>query len=92
LGRTKAPAIAINVDARPAAKPAKPSTALPKGRLDPALQHAAHLAKPQLTFGVKPDNFTEEAWRPTLRHKYHAQVPLGYMFEEPGAEVDLLLL
>lgn len=47
------------------------------GRLDPALQHASHLPKPQLKFKRKVDN-TDMPWRPTLKHKYNAQVPLGY--------------
>ena len=48
------------------------------GRLDPALQHASHLLKPQLKFKRKVDNNDVSPWRPTLRHKYNAKVPLGY--------------
>ena len=53
-----------------------------QGRLDPALQHASHLAKPQLNFKRKVDNSSHTAWFPTLRHKYNAQVPLGYNLTE----------
>ncbi|KAH7923828.1 hypothetical protein BV22DRAFT_557849 [Leucogyrophana mollusca] len=79
LGRIKAPAIAVNVVPEP--QKSKKSNA-PKGRLDPALQHASHLPKPQLRFKSKVDNFTETPWYPTLPHKYNAQVPLGYHFHD----------
>ncbi|EMD39730.1 hypothetical protein CERSUDRAFT_112032 [Gelatoporia subvermispora B] len=77
-GRTKAPAIAVNPAQTAAQKTRKPNA--PPGRLDPALQHAAHLAKPQLQFARKPDNNSNTIWTPTLRHKYNAQVPLGYNY------------
>lgn len=48
------------------------------GRLDPVIQHASHLAKPQLKFKRKADNSDSAPWRPNLRHKYNAKVPLGY--------------
>jgi exosome complex exonuclease RRP6 len=35
----------------------------------------------------RPDNHTETPWRPTLAHKYHAQVPLGYIFRD-GVEIE----
>jgi exosome complex exonuclease RRP6 len=81
LGRSKPPPVAVVPTGAAVAvhKPAK--TAGSKGRLDPALQHAAHLAKPQLQFRSPPDNFAEGPWRPTLQHKYHAQVPLGYVVD-----------
>jgi exosome complex exonuclease RRP6 len=53
----------------------------PKGRLDPTLQHAAHLRKPQLDFKNKPNNYAEGPWRSDMRHKYNAQVPLGYIID-----------
>jgi exosome complex exonuclease RRP6 len=77
----KAPAIAVNP---PAAK--APSRAPPKGRLDPALLHASHLRKPQLSFARKPNNFLEGPWRSSLKHKYHAQVPLGYIIDAEDDE------
>ncbi|CDO75141.1 hypothetical protein BN946_scf184639.g3 [Trametes cinnabarina] len=87
LGHSKAPAIVVNA-AQPAAQKQKKSTVQP-GRLDPAIQHASHLAKPQLTFKRKVDNSAETMWRPTLKHKYNAKVPLGYnLQEEDGDDVD----
>ncbi|KAM5540062.1 hypothetical protein V8D89_006202 [Ganoderma adspersum] len=83
LGHSKAPAIAINP--APATTQKKKQAAIP-GRLDPALQHAAHLVKPQLSFKRKVDNSNHTVWSPTLKHKYHAQVPLGYNLGEDGEE------
>jgi exosome complex exonuclease RRP6 len=85
LGRNKAPAIAVN-EAK-ASKVAKPPASKQKSKLDPVVQHASHLTKPQMAFKVKPDNFSDAPWLPTLRHKYHAQVPLGFVFDECGADV-----
>jgi exosome complex exonuclease RRP6 len=56
-----------------------------QGRLDPALQYASHLQKPQLKFKKKPDNDRNSVWQPSLKHKYNAQVPLGYNFQD-GSE------
>ncbi|RDX45737.1 hypothetical protein OH76DRAFT_1407731 [Lentinus brumalis] len=84
LGNFKAPAIAVNPV--PLATAQKKKSNVPQGRLDPALQHAAHLAKPQLSFKRKVDNSNHTAWVPTLRHKYNAQVPLGYNFMESEGE------
>ena len=53
-----------------------------RGRLDPALQHASHLIKPQLLFKTKMDNQDNSPWYPTLPHKYNAQVPLGYNYSD----------
>ncbi|KAI0060351.1 hypothetical protein BV25DRAFT_1917713 [Artomyces pyxidatus] len=83
LGRTKAPAIAVN----PPSQNAKRSSA-PSGRLDPALQHAHYLAKPQLKFKRKVINTNGEKWYPSLRHKYNAQVPLGYNFLSKDVDGD----
>ncbi|TFK48707.1 hypothetical protein OE88DRAFT_1663795 [Heliocybe sulcata] len=77
LGRIKAPAIAVNEQKPPTQK--KPSA--PRGRLDPTLQHASHLPKPQLKFKTPPSNINGDVWRPRLKHKYNAQVPLGYVFQ-----------
>lgn len=55
---------------------------MPRGRLDPALQHASHLPKPQLLFKKKVDNQDDSPWLPTLLHKYNAQVPLGYRYTD----------
>ena len=50
-----------------------------RGRLDPALQHASHITKPQLKFKHKANNHRSYRWSPSLKHKYNAQVPLGYV-------------
>ncbi|CCM05603.1 uncharacterized protein FIBRA_07831 [Fibroporia radiculosa] len=84
LGRSKPPAIAVN-PIQPVASKAKKSNA-PQGRLDPALQHASNLPKPQLQFRHKVDNSYHTLWKPTLQHKYNAQVPLGYIFREENSE------
>jgi len=60
---------------------------LPQGWLDPALQHASNLPKPQLSFKRTPDN-SGLPWYPTLSHKYNAQVPLGYEYRDPGIDAD----
>jgi hypothetical protein len=57
-----------------------------KGRLDPAIQHASHLRKPQLDFTVKPNNLDTSPWYPTLKHKYNARVPLGYDYHDDDEE------
>ncbi|KAA1473827.1 hypothetical protein DENSPDRAFT_780589 [Dentipellis sp. KUC8613] len=85
-GRTKAPAIAINPT-----QPAAQKTSRPKGRLEPVIQHAPQLAKPQLKFKRKVDNTNGVVWYPSLRHKYNAQVPLGFNFhpndEDPSVSL-----
>lgn len=50
-----------------------------RGRLDPSLQHASHITKPQLRFNQKPNNHRSYRWCPSLKHKYNAQVPLGHI-------------
>ncbi|KAG2340168.1 hypothetical protein BDR05DRAFT_555688 [Suillus weaverae] len=64
----------------------------PRGRLDPALQHASHLPKPQLLFNTKVDNWNESPYIParTLEHKWCARVPLGYIFhdQDKGGGMD----
>ena len=55
------------------------------GRLEPVIQHASTLPKPQLLFKRKHDN-SDSPWRPTLSHKYNAKVPLGYIYQDPGME------
>lgn len=59
-------------------------TNVPRGRLDPALQHASHLPKPQLLFRRKADNTDITPWHPSISHKYNAQVPLGYNLNDPN--------
>ncbi|KZT11760.1 uncharacterized protein LAESUDRAFT_733747 [Laetiporus sulphureus 93-53] len=86
LGRTKPPAIAVNPT--PTTMQKKKAKIPPKGRLDPALQHASHLPKPQLRFARKVDNSPHTIWQPTLQHKYHAQVPLGYNLND-AIDVDM---
>ena len=56
------------------------------GRLDPMIQHASNLSKPQLKFRRKVDNGDSIPRRLTLRHKYNARVPLGYDLREYGAD------
>ncbi|KAG1751039.1 ribonuclease H-like domain-containing protein [Suillus lakei] len=82
LGRKKEPSIVVpappNQSNNSSKKPA------PRGRLDPALQHASHLPKPQLLFNTKVDNRNESPYIParTLEHKWCARVPLGYIFHD----------
>ena len=60
-----------------------------QGRLDPSILHAAHLPKPQLKFRKKVDNSNSSVWSPRLRHKYNAQVPLGYgLHDTVGADSE----
>ncbi|KAI0049395.1 hypothetical protein FA95DRAFT_1556869 [Auriscalpium vulgare] len=80
-GRTKAPAIAVHPP-QPAAK--KPIVS--NGRLDPSLQHAHYLPKPQLKFKKKVNNENGLVWYPSLRHKYNAQVPLGHNLHSDGID------
>ncbi|KAH9933267.1 ribonuclease H-like domain-containing protein [Amylocystis lapponica] len=86
LGRSKPPAIAVNPVQPSTSKTKKPN--VPQGRLDPALQHASHLPKPQLLFKRKPDNSRDSIWHPILRHKYNAQVPLGYNLHNDSGDED----
>lgn len=53
-------------------------THVSRGRLDPTLQHASHITKPQFKFKHKPNNHRDYRWHPSLKHKYNAQVPLGH--------------
>ncbi|KIP03738.1 hypothetical protein PHLGIDRAFT_77059, partial [Phlebiopsis gigantea 11061_1 CR5-6] len=80
LGLVKQPAIAMNP------KPLKPKVR-PACNSTRSLQHASHIPKPQLNFKRKPDNSSSTTWQPNLRHKYNAQVPLGYdMRDENGSD------
>lgn len=79
-GRTKAPAIAV----KPPPPVPKRNTLAPA----PVVQHAAHLPKPQLKFKRKPVNTNGAIWYPQLRHKYNAQVPLGYNFNPNDPESE----
>ncbi|KAF5362917.1 hypothetical protein D9758_007096 [Tetrapyrgos nigripes] len=83
LGRNKAPAIAIN----PSTRNNKKSNNASGGQLDPVIQHASHLPKPQASFKKKIDN-SDSPWYPTLTHKYHAQIPLGYHFHDEEENRD----
>ncbi|CAK5284338.1 unnamed protein product [Mycena citricolor] len=85
LGRNKVPVVTI--DAEAVRKTQKP-VAVKGGRLDPAVQHAASLVKPQLSFKHLVKN-TDEPWYPALSHKFNAQVPLGHIFED--AESDTIM-
>ncbi|KIK48040.1 hypothetical protein CY34DRAFT_21042 [Suillus luteus UH-Slu-Lm8-n1] len=83
LGRKKDPAITVPALPNQSNNSSKRPTA-PRGRLDPALQHASHLPKPQLLFNTKVDNRNESPYIParTLEHKWCARVPLGYTFHD----------
>ncbi|KAF8148190.1 hypothetical protein B0H34DRAFT_737252 [Crassisporium funariophilum] len=87
LGRNKAPSIAINppITSNSTSKKNNQPKSTPKGHLEPVIQHAAHLVKPQLSFSKKPDN-SDTPWYPTLPHKYNAKVPLGHIYHDGGAE------
>ncbi|KAJ6465107.1 ribonuclease H-like domain-containing protein [Mycena vitilis] len=85
LGRTKAPLVAINYDAPGLRKTAK-KTPAQRGQLDPVVQHASNLAKPQLAFKFKVNNSGDELWFPAISHKYNAQVPLGHIFRDSDAD------
>lgn len=98
LGRSKPPAIVVNAqpDVRKvclnsnivfsfADMTAKARANVPQGRLDPVIQHASYLAKPQLKFKRKPNNDRNVVWQPALKHKYNAQVPSGYNLQDEEA-------
>ncbi|KAJ7050877.1 ribonuclease H-like domain-containing protein [Mycena amicta] len=78
-GRNKAPQVAINPEAL--RKTTKANNTM-RGQLDSAVQHAAHLAKPQLSFKHPIDNSNDTPWYPALSHKFNAQVPLGHVFRD----------
>ncbi|KAG0704825.1 ribonuclease H-like domain-containing protein [Suillus ampliporus] len=86
MGHKKEPAIAVSALPNQISNLSKvhPKTPAPRGRLDPALQHASHLPKPQLLFNTKVDNRDESPYIParTLEHKWCARVPLGYIFHD----------
>ncbi|KAM6493825.1 hypothetical protein JOM56_010186 [Amanita muscaria] len=83
LGRTRPPAIAVNLaPVTPTKLVTKTRTPLSRGHLDPVLQHASHIPKPQLSFKSKIDN-SDAPWYPSLSHKYNAHVPLGYDYRDP---------
>ncbi|KAF5392913.1 hypothetical protein D9757_001048 [Collybiopsis confluens] len=85
LGRNKAPAIAINPKSNISQK--KSTTSTKKGGLDPTIQHASYLPKPQLQFKRKAEN-NDIPWRPMLSHKFNAQVPLGFHYQDSDTEMD----
>ncbi|TFK69512.1 hypothetical protein BDN72DRAFT_767808 [Pluteus cervinus] len=73
LGRIKPPAVTVNP---PTAAPRKAQN---RSQLQPVIQHASHISKPQLAFFRPVDN-SDAPWRPSLKHKYHAKVPLGHAY------------
>ncbi|KAJ4497032.1 ribonuclease H-like domain-containing protein [Lentinula lateritia] len=87
LGRNKAPAIAINANSNATVVKSKPPNRKLKGGLDPAIQHASQLPKPQLNFKRHVLN-NDVPWYPTLSHKYNARVPLGLNFYEPDFQLE----
>jgi exosome complex exonuclease RRP6 len=90
MGRTKAPLVAINYDAPGLRKTVKKNPAQ-RGQLDSAVQHASHLAKPQLAFKHAVNN-SDEPWYPALSHKFNAQVPLGHIYRDSDAEAIVYVL
>jgi exosome complex exonuclease RRP6 len=87
-GKTKAPSIVVNV--KTTKTTVKPRTMA--GGPAPVVQHVAHLPKPQLKFNKSVDNTNGIVWYPTLKHKYHAKVPLGYTFRQEDSTEDNNLL
>ncbi|KAI0030263.1 ribonuclease H-like domain-containing protein [Vararia minispora EC-137] len=87
-GKLKAPAISV----RPQASKERGRTKMASSSTTPVVQHAAHLPKPQLKFKRGVDNTSTTAWAPSLKHKYNAQVPLGYGFRPEGEMMDGELL
>ncbi|KAN0114265.1 Ribonuclease H-like domain containing protein [Russula decolorans] len=77
-GRTKAPATVIKPP-----EPKKKATSSSKHQA-PVIRHVSRLPKPQLKFKRKSDHTNGAPWFPTLRHKFNAQVPLGYNFQSAG--------
>ncbi|KAH8077042.1 hypothetical protein BXZ70DRAFT_1013066 [Cristinia sonorae] len=88
-GLLKPPAIAVT----PGLNQPQKSTKHPviPGRLDPALQNASHLLKPQRLFKRTVDNSNYSTWQPSLKHKYNAQVPLGYRMTDADAEEGMVI-
>ncbi|KAJ7229199.1 hypothetical protein GGX14DRAFT_417073 [Mycena pura] len=84
LGRNKAPLVVIDPDAPGLRKTIK-NNPNQKRQLDAVVQHASHLAKPQLSFKYPVDN-SEEPWYSTLTHKFNAQVPLGHIYRDSNAD------
>ncbi|KAL5524580.1 RRP6 [Sanghuangporus sanghuang] len=83
LGRNKPSAVPVK--SFQTASSAKTSTNR-SGRLDPSILHAAHISKPQLCFKRRMDN-SNVSWTPKLKHKYNAQVPLGFtMYDSADAD------
>ncbi|KAF5360491.1 hypothetical protein D9756_004521 [Leucocoprinus leucothites] len=87
MGRSKAPAIAINLPTKDTV-PQKRKLMPPNGAVNPVIHHASHLEKPQLSFKRKPDN-TDTPWYPSLSHKYNAKVPLGHVYTDADEDVDI---
>ncbi|KAF8989034.1 hypothetical protein BDQ17DRAFT_1393351 [Cyathus striatus] len=87
LGRIKAPAIAVN-PIETSKKTLKPT--VKGGFLEPGLQHASTLRKPQLNFKKKPEN-NDSPWIPGLKHKFNAKVPLGSALVDVGEDENKLM-
>lgn len=96
LGRSKAPAIAINAPITRSSGSQNQNQNQSQGQknqIDPSLQHAAYLPKPQLKFITRVDNNDsdgEAEWDPSARmkHKWNAKMPLGYVFREENQGED----
>ncbi|KAH8114700.1 ribonuclease H-like domain-containing protein [Phellopilus nigrolimitatus] len=82
LGRSKPIAMPL----RPTPQASASTSCVRQGRLDPAIMHASHIAKPQLKFRRKVDNTNDARWSASLKHKYNAQVPLGYALHDAAVD------
>jgi exosome complex exonuclease RRP6 len=98
LGRTKVPVVSINPPSQPVSQGQRilhcgsqqyvsQKQATPRGQLDPVIQHASYLTKPQLSFKRRVEN-NDLPWRPTLLHKYNAQAPLGYEYHDSNVDIS----
>ncbi|TCD63167.1 exosome nuclease subunit [Steccherinum ochraceum] len=85
-GLLKPPAIAVAPESTHPGpqKPTRKTTV--SGRLDPAITNASYLPKPQALFKRKVNNANYSTSSASLRHKYNAQVPLGYRISDTGAD------
>jgi hypothetical protein len=57
------------------------------GKLDPAVQSSSRMSKSQEAFLTPVDN-SDSPWVPNVRHKFHAMVPLGYVYHDEGEDIS----
>ncbi|KIK26699.1 hypothetical protein PISMIDRAFT_94425 [Pisolithus microcarpus 441] len=88
LGRKKPPAIQAPSTLPDSHHNSEAKVSVPRGRLDPTITHASRLPKPQLRFRYLHSNSDESPYIPValIPHKWCAQVPLGYIFEDRSTE------